>query len=126
MTNSKKLAGLIGPVIIAVTLSETINAPIWAGNTAASVHLNGTLLFIAGLSIVRSHNYWVRSWPVWITLAGWFIIALGLFRMFAPGMQLMAAKHTMMITVITMLLLAVGIFLTFKAYTRDRSRSPAI
>lgn len=123
MTNSKKLAGLIGPAIIAITISETINVHIWAANTAAGIHLNGTLLFVAGLSIIRSHNYWDRSWPLLVTLTGWFIILLGLFRMFAPEMQLEAAKKTTMVTALTMLILAIGIFLTFKAYTGNSNKS---
>ena len=117
MTNSKQLAGLIGPTIIAITISETLNVHIWVANTAAGVHLNGALLFVAGLSIIRSHNYWVRGWPVTITLTGWFIILLGLFRMFAPEMQLEGAKNTTAVVVLTMFVLAVGIFLTFKAYS---------
>ena len=39
MTNSKQLAGLIGPTIIAITISETLNVHIWVDNTAAGVHL---------------------------------------------------------------------------------------
>lgn len=119
MTNSKQLAGLIGPTIIAVTISETLNANIWVGNTAAGVHLNGSLLFLGGLAIIRTHNYWGRDWPVLLTLTGWFIILLGLFRMFAPEMQLEGAKMTTMVAVLAMFVLVIGIFLTFKAYSRE-------
>ena len=120
MTNSKQMAGLIGPTAIAVTISETLNVNIWASNTAAGVYMNGSLLFVAGLAIVRSHNYWVRGWPVIVTLVGWFIILLGLFRMFAPEMQLEGAKKTTMVVVLTMFLLVIGIFLTFKAYSQGK------
>jgi hypothetical protein len=116
MTNSKNIAGLVGPTLIVLTISETINIHIWAGNTAAGVHLNGAILFVAGLSIVRAHNLWVRAWPVMVTLVGWFVILLGLFRMFAPELQLEAAKNTSPVIAETMMALAVGIFLTFKAY----------
>jgi hypothetical protein len=122
MTNSKKIAALIGPVIIAVTISETINVHIWAGNIAAAVHLNGSLLFLAGLAIIRSHNYWNRSWPIVITLTGWFILILGLLRMFDPEMQLQGAKQTTMIIIVTMFVLAVGVFLTVKAYWPDNKK----
>ena len=120
MTNSKRLAGLIGPTIIAVTISETLNVHIWAGNTAAGIHLNGALLFLGGLAVVRSHNQWNLSWPLLITLTGWFIILLGLFRMFAPEMQLEGAKNTTPVLVGTMLILVVGIILTFKGYSREK------
>ena len=122
MSNSKRLAALIGPTIIAITISETINIHIWAANTAAGIHLNGSLLFIAGLSIVRVHNQW-RGWPIIVTLVGWFSMLLGLFRMFAPELQLEGAKNITGVIIPTMFVLAVGIFLTFKAYWPSVNRS---
>ncbi len=119
MANSKNIAGLLGPAIVAVTASETVNIHIWAANIAAGVYLNGAILFVAGLAIVRAHNLWVRGWPVVVTLAGWFILLLGLFRMFFPELQLEGGKHTSTVSVGAMLILAVGIFLTFKAYRRE-------
>jgi hypothetical protein len=119
MADSKNMAGLLGPSIVAITASETVNIHIWAANTAAGVYLNGAMLFVAGLAIVRAHNLWVRGWPVLVTLAGWFVMLLGLFRMFFPELQLEGAKHTSTVSMLTVLLLAVGIFLTFKAYRRE-------
>lgn len=118
MANSKNIAGLLGPSIVAVTISETLNIHIWAGNTAAGVHFNGAVLFVTGLAIARAHNLWVRGWPVLVTLAGWFLVLLGLFRMFFPELQLEGAKHTSAVSVEAMFLLAVGVFLTYKAYSR--------
>lgn len=37
MANSKNIAGLLGPAIVAITISETLNVHIWADNTAAGV-----------------------------------------------------------------------------------------
>lgn len=119
MANSKNIAGLIGPAIIAVTISETVNIHIWAGNTAAGIHFNGAVLFVTGLAIVRAHNLWVRNWPVLVTLAGWLLMLLGLFRMFFPELQLEGTKHTTAVSVETMLVLVAGIFLTYKAYRRE-------
>lgn len=118
MASSKQIAGLLGPSVIVVTISETVNFHIWAGNTAAGVHFNGMVLFVAGLAIIRAHNLWVRGWPVLVTLAGWFLMFLGLFRMFFPELQLEAAKHASIAIVEIMPILAAGIFLTFKAYSR--------
>lgn len=119
MTNSKQIAGLIGPSLVAVTISEMLNVHIWAGNTAAGVYIDGTLLFVAGLAIIRAHNLWVRSWPVLVTLTGCFLMLLGLFRMFFPELQLEGARNTSAVIMETMPVLAVGIFLTFKAYSRE-------
>jgi len=114
MANSKNIAGLLGPSIVAVTASETVNIHIWAGNTAAGVHFNGAVPFVTGLAIVRAHNLWVRGWP-----AGWFLMLLGLFRMPFPELQLEGAKHTSTVSTGTMLLLVIGILLTFIAFRRE-------
>ena len=121
MTNSKQLAKLIGPTISVMTISEIINFHIWAANIPPVTFLNGMLLFLGGLSILRDHNLWVRQWPVVITLVGWFGILGGLFRIFFPETK-QAPENTASYVVI-FLLLAVGIFLTFKAYRRKNDDS---
>jgi hypothetical protein len=120
MTNSKQIAGLIGPTLIALGTSEAMNFRIWAGNIAPLIYLNGILLFVAGLSIVRVHNRWTRGWPVIVTLVGWVAILGGLFRMFAPEVQRIGQNAPT--TIITASLAGViGVFLTFKAYSREDS-----
>jgi len=121
MANSRNIAGLVGPSLIAITISESVNIHIWAGNTAAGVHFNGAVLFVAGLAVVRAHNLWIKGWPVLITLTGWTMMMLGLFRMFFPEMQLEAAKHTVAVSAEIIPVLALGIFLTYKAYRRDKN-----
>jgi len=76
------------------------------------------LLFLGGLAIIRSHNLWIRSWPVLVTLTGWFIILLGLFRMFVPEMQLEGANNTTMVVILSSLVFIIGVYLTIKAYSR--------
>ncbi|HEY8035620.1 MAG TPA: hypothetical protein VIF37_08530 [Methylobacter sp.] len=123
MENSKRIAGLIGPSLIAITISEALNVHIWAANIAPVIHLNGALLFVAGLSIVRAHNHWIRGWPVIVTLVGWFAILAGLLRMFAPELYLQSVQNTsaMMLIASIMIVCAIGIYLTFKAYGREDS-----
>ena len=121
--NSKRIAGLLGPTTIAITLSEATNLHIWTNNIAPSVnlapvvYLNGTLLFVAGLSIIRAHNYWGRDWPVLVTLMGWLVMLGGLIRMFAPVSGQHFRLNTAAMYTLIIVLLAVGIFLTFKAYS---------
>ena len=113
MADSKRIAGLIGPTLVALGASEAKTSRIWKTNSAPLVYLNGLLLFVAGLSIVRVHNLWTRSWPVMVTLVGWVGILLGLFRMFAPEAQ--QARQSAPATVLTASLVGViGLFLTFK------------
>ena len=83
---SKRLAGLVGPTAAALSLTETLNLHIWTTNLGQVTYLNGTLLFIAGLSIIRIHNSW-RGWPALITLVGWLLFFGGLYRMMAPEVK---------------------------------------
>jgi 2-hydroxy-6-oxonona-2,4-dienedioate hydrolase len=113
MPNSKRVAKLIGPTLMALAITEAINIRIFENNPPSVVYLNGSLLFIAGLSIVRAHNLWTRGWPVLLTLVGWLGILLGSFRMIAPE-----SAHTThpAVFVLLIVLLGIGILLTFKAY----------
>lgn len=114
MANSRRLAQLIGPTLVVLGISEAKNSRIWETNSAPLVYSNGLLLFVAGLSIVREHNRWTRSWPVIVTLVGWTALLLGLFRMFAPEAQ--QAHQNAPATISTAGLVgATGVFLTFKA-----------
>jgi hypothetical protein len=119
MLNSKQLAGLIGPTIIAVTLSEIVNYHIWAGNTATGVYLNGALLFVAGLSIIRVHNHWATDWSITVTLVGWLALLLGLLRMFLPELQLQSHNNAAVIIPGVIALFIVGVFLTVKGWARE-------
>jgi uncharacterized membrane protein YhaH (DUF805 family) len=126
MTNSKQLAGLIGPTLIALSISEGINLRTLAtsnANLLSVVYLNGTLLFVAGLSIVRVHNRWTRGWPVLITLLGWFTILGGLIRMYAPVLAQQGVQNTTAVFALLIVLFALGAFLTLKAYRGEDSKT---
>jgi uncharacterized membrane protein HdeD (DUF308 family) len=83
------------------------------------IYLSGVLMFIGGLVIVRVHNSWVRDWTVLVTLSGWFLLFLGLFRMFAASSYQRAAAgaSTTLFMMLEGTLLAVALLMTFKAYT---------
>lgn len=125
MTSSKQLAALIGPTLIAVTTSETLNLRIWETNIAPVTYLNGLFFFVIGLYVVRSHNRWTRGWPVVVTVVGWGLILAGLFRMFAPETQ-QGGQNPPTLALILVLFL-VGLFLSFKAYWPTRfDRQPTL
>jgi arginine exporter protein ArgO len=125
MTTSKRFAKLIGPTIVALTMSEAVNLRTMLNNPApiVLVYLNGTLLFIAGLAIVRDHNRWKFGWPLLITLAGWFLILGGLFRMFAPVFAQQEVQHATSVYVGLFVGFAAGVFLTFKGFGRDDGKT---
>ena len=87
MPNSKRIAGLVGPTIVAMIVSEfpLVQPHLYDAQIPPVVYLSGVLMFVAGLAIVRAHNHWARDWTVLITLSGWFAFTLGLFRMFAAA-----------------------------------------
>jgi hypothetical protein len=118
MNSSRHIAGLTGPAAMAITVSEAMNYHIWAHAIPTVTYLNGTMLFVAGLAIVRFHNRWTMGWPVMVTLSGWILIAGGLLRMFAP--QTPPLPQSALTYAFIAALFAGGAFLTFKAYWPSR------
>ena len=43
--------------------------------------LGGVIPTLLGAWIVTQHNVWTDFWPTTITLVGWFILLLGIFRL---------------------------------------------
>jgi cytochrome bd-type quinol oxidase subunit 2 len=123
MTNSKHIAKLLGPTLIVMPISEALNAHIWLNVSATQTYLAGTLWFIAGLSIILSHNRRALDWSVLITIMGWFALIGGLGRMFFPNPVQQGSQNTSMVFIIQMVLLAIGIILTYKAYSRESSKN---
>jgi len=60
------------------------------------------------------------SWPILVTVIGWFALLAGLVRMIAPVSAQQAGQFTTAVLALTFLLLVIGIFLTFKAYGREK------
>ena len=85
MPNSKRIAGIVGPTIVAMVVSEfpLVQPHLYDAQIPPVVYLSGVLMFVGGLAIVRAHNHWALDWSVLVTLSGWFFLLLGLFRMFA-------------------------------------------
>jgi hypothetical protein len=86
---------------------------------APQVYLNGTLLFVSGLAIVRAHNHWIRGGPVLVTFVGWLAMFAGLARMVAPVPVQQAGRHSTALDGSLIVLFAVGVILTFKSYRRS-------
>ncbi len=115
MTDSKRLAEFIGPILVAVGVTEAINMEIFAQQMAPIVYLNGALLFVAGLAIVRAHNLWTWRWPVIVTLSGWIALFGGFWRMIAPNAT--QATDNIATYVVLGAIGATGAVLTVAGYT---------
>jgi hypothetical protein len=121
---SKRIAGLVGPSIVAIIMSEfpLIQPYLYDAQIPPVVYLSGTLLFVAGLAVIRAHNHWARDWTLLVTLSGWFSLVLGLFRMFAAGayQRASAKAGNATLTALEGVLLVCGLVITFRAYRHDR------
>lgn len=120
VAETRRVAGILGPPLIALVASEVVNPNIWKTVPATQVYLAGALWFVAGLSIVRAHNRWTLAWPIVVTLMGWFAMLGGLCRMFAPEAALRSTSSPTGLLVLQAVLLAIGIFLSYKAFLQNR------
>jgi hypothetical protein len=90
MQTSIFLARLLGPLLLLTGASIVLNPKSFrsiAGEVVRSVtlvYLFGFMDLAAGLAIVLTHNVWVASWRVLITLIGWLLLIRGAVRIAAP------------------------------------------
>jgi hypothetical protein len=123
MPNSKNVAAIVGPTIVAMVASEfpLVQPHLYDTQIPPVVYLSGTLMFVGGLAVVRMHNRWKRNWTVLVTLSGWFFLVLGLFRMFAAGAYQRGSASTSATTFMVLegLLAILGLIMTFQAYRRN-------
>jgi uncharacterized membrane protein HdeD (DUF308 family) len=122
MADSKKIAGLVGPTLVAMLVSEfpLVQPRLYDNQIPPVVYLSGVLMFVAGLAVVRSHNIWARNWTVLVTLTGWFFLVLGLIRMFAAGQYHEATEHTSSTAFMVLegVLLVIALVITYQGYRR--------
>ena len=123
MSNSKRIAGLVGPTIVAMIVSEfpLVQPHLYDAQIPPVVYLSGVLMFVGGLAVVRAHNRWAGDWTVLVTLSGWCGVGVGLFRMFAAGVYQQGSATTSAETFMVAegMLLVAGLVLTFQAYRRE-------
>lgn len=111
---STQIASIRGPLLMAITSSEYANFKIWEKVDPSVVYLNGLILFIGGLAIIRFHNIYTAQWTLTITILGWMIFIAGIYRMFFPGKR--QAPKGWLTNMLILLLFLSGCFLTYKAY----------
>ncbi len=118
MEKSKSIAKIVGPTLIVMIFSEMRiwNPTLYDTQIVPLIYLNGVLLFVAGLAIVKNHNIWTFGWQTILTIVGYFGILLGLFRMLFPQIQQGKFENNNSILAIEIILILVGVFLTLKAY----------
>src|SRR5262245_14196002 len=122
MANSRQIAGLVGPTLLAALVSEfpLVQPHLYDTQIPPVVYLSGVLAFVAGLAIVRAHNHWVRDWTLLVTLVGWFLLVLGLIRMFGAGRyrQIAAGTSSVVFMALEGILFLVALIITYQGYRR--------
>ena len=126
--NSKNLARIIGPTLMLVGLTVLLNWHLFPGIVSQAVHdpliimLPGFALFIGGIAIVQAHNHWSGGWPVLVTIVGWLGILGGLVRALFPVQLAELGEKVVQVQgfmpTVAVIILVVGAFLSFKAYSR--------
>ena len=126
MAPTKLIAGLIGPLMAAIGIAMLLNRQAFpemvsqVAQNYAIIFLSGALSLLAGVAIVRVHNVWTGGWPVIVTILGWLLIVGGLARMWCPKKASEIAttfgSDPTLLLVAGAVLLALGAFLSFKAY----------
>ena len=114
MHNSRLIASIIGPILVAAVGTEMLSFDIWKGVHPSQVFFNGMVWFSGGLLIVRFHYRWTRDWRSLVTLVGWLMLIAGLFRMLVPMAPQAEPGAATFATMGIMIL--IGLFLTFKGY----------
>lgn len=128
MNTSILIAKLIGPVMLVVAAAifmDTKGFRDMAKQLLSSrplIFIAGMLPLVVGLTIVNTHNVWVKDWPALITAFGWFAIFVGAFRILFSQVvsktgAKMIAKPATLPTVATVLLVLGAIF-TYFGYFR--------
>jgi len=85
MIHSRQLAQIIGSTLSVMTISEMINFSILETNIPSVTFLNGTLLLVGGISILRIHHFGMMNWTIIITLICLLTLFLSLWRMLFPS-----------------------------------------
>ncbi|MEL7046913.1 MAG: hypothetical protein AAGL66_18150, partial [Pseudomonadota bacterium] len=119
MPESRSLAGIMGPLLVAMIATENplVNPGLYDAQIPPLVYLSGTLMFLGGFSVVRVHNTWRRDWSTVVTIVGWAALLVGLVRMTFPHEYIASAGgNSLPVLLVEAILLAIGVFLTYKAY----------
>jgi hypothetical protein len=119
MQKSKSIARIVGPTLIVMVSSEMKfwNPTLYDSQILPLVYFSGVLFFVAGLSIVSTHNTWVRDWRLCLTGIGWLGMLLGIIRMFFPQYCMNSFENGLSTLITEIILIFTGIFLTLKAYS---------
>lgn len=92
MNTSVFLAKLMGLYLVIISISVLINKNrmksviVELMKNSALQFLMGLNILIIGLLLIISHNIWVSSWPVIITIIAWAVFIKGVLNVTFPNL----------------------------------------
>jgi len=125
VAHSRLIAGFIGPLLAALGVAMLVNRELFPviidqiSHDYGLIIVSGMLSLLAGIAIVRVHNIW-SGWQAVVTVLGWLAIVGGLARMWMPQAagpiadSITASPAALVVAAVV--LLALGGFLSYKAY----------
>jgi drug/metabolite transporter (DMT)-like permease len=126
MPPATMIARLIGPVFAVIGAGMLVNSSFYlnvaaeAAQVPSLLYLYGVLLLTAGVAMLNFYREWTRDWRVIVTILGWLFMIGGVVRVLVPGMvqrlALVMPVTPLAVTLIGVIVLVVGIYLTFEAY----------
>ena len=127
MQASYVIARIVGPVFSVIGIGLFASREAYRDVTAdylehaAMVYFAGVGMLAAGLAILNTHPRWTRDWRSLITLIGWVLTIIGVFRIFAPQLVMFvgAVGNDTFLNIAAVVLLIIGGILTFKGYVAD-------
>jgi hypothetical protein len=124
MKKSKSIAGIVGPTLMVVPMSEwkLWNPPLYNTQIVPLVYFSGVLLFIGGLALIRMHHVWPLGWQTSLTLTAWLTLLLGAFRMFFPQQSIAQFNKNNSPLIVEIRLILLGAYLTFMAYFQKKNK----
>lgn len=127
METAQLIARLAGPVLAAVGIGLLSNQAAYrqlVGQFLTSypfIYFSGVLLMLAGLTILNAHHTWTRDWRSAVTLLGWVLSVIGVYRIIALQFVNFVGSNflpsSLFLTCAGFVLLGFGSFLSFKGYT---------
>lgn len=126
MENAVKVAAVMGPVMVVLALSMLLYVKAWKklydGWMKNHYQMVVLVMFmlVVGIISVRMYNVWTLDVWLLVTLGGWALILKSVCYMLLPGAvikwSLSMAKHTFLLVLGALVLLAWGGVLSYYTY----------
>ena len=132
---TRAFARVLGPFVAAATVIIAIRLPDLTGllgglfDNPALPWILGAAMLMMGLIVIAFHQYWYSVTAALISLFGWFVALRGLAMMAIPSVIDSGANATvtspgpmLAARIFFLLLTAMGLWLTYVGWRRERTR----